>query len=119
IGMTAYIVATIKVKQTKKTAFIPTMFLMIVVSALELSLVLRAGDVKFIILMLVAVLVANAYQILILHNVTAVDAEHKARIEARRKARREEKEKQAAEKRVKKMNKNNFNYYQTYFIFSI
>src|SRR5699024_12009811 len=49
IGITAYIVATIKVTQTKKTAFIPTMFLMIVVSALELSLVLRAGDVKFII----------------------------------------------------------------------
>ncbi|HLR23842.1 MAG TPA: KinB-signaling pathway activation protein [Pseudogracilibacillus sp.] len=104
IGMTAYIVATIKVKQTKKTAFIPTMFLMIVVSALELSLVLRAGDVKFIILMLVPVLVANAYQILILHKVTAVDPEHQARIEARRKARREAKEKQAAEKRVKKKN---------------
>src|SRR5699024_11552517 len=67
IGMTAYIVDTIKVKQTKKTAFIPTMFLMIVVSALELLLVLRAGDIKFIILLLVSVLVATEYYILILY----------------------------------------------------
>src|SRR5699024_12842899 len=62
-GMTAYIVATIKVKQTKKTNFIPTLILMIIVSALELSLVLRAGDVNYIILMLVPVIVANTYQI--------------------------------------------------------
>src|SRR5699024_10755148 len=94
IGMTAYIVATIKVKQTKKTVFIRTMLLMIAISSLVLSLVLRAGDVKFIILLLVPVLVANANQILILHKVTAVDPEHQARIDARRKARREAKEKQ-------------------------
>src|SRR5699024_6932183 len=101
IGMTAYIVATIIVKQTKKTAFIPTMFLMSVVSALEVSLVLTAGYVKFIILMLVPEIIANTYQILKLHKETAVDPEHQERIEARRKARREAKEKQAAEKRVK------------------
>src|SRR5699024_5384932 len=99
--------------------FIPTMFLMIVVSALELSLVLRAGDVKFIILMLVPVLVANAYQILILHKVTAVDPEHQARIEARRKARREAKEKQAAEKRVKKKNYNTSSSHQDCFLIHI
>lgn len=98
IAMIAYIVATIKVKLTNKIAFIPALFVMIVISALELSLVLRAGDVKFIILMVVPVLVANAYQILILHKVTAVDPEHQARIEARRKARLEAKAKKAADK---------------------
>src|SRR5699024_1171184 len=103
-GLSAYGVGRIKEKQTKKTPFIPTVFLMIVFWVLELPLVLRPGYLSFIILMLVPVLVANAYQILILHKVTAVDPEHQARIEARRKARREAKEKQAAEKRVKKKN---------------
>src|SRR5699024_7419142 len=77
------------------------------------------GDVKFIILMLVPVLVANAYQILILHKVTAVDPEHQARIEARRKARREAKEKQAAEKRDKKKNKNNYTLHHDCFLIHI
>src|SRR5699024_6606038 len=61
IVMFAYIVSTIKVEQLKYSSFIPAMFLMIVVSSLELSLVLRAGVVKFMILMLVPVLVGNAY----------------------------------------------------------
>src|SRR5699024_2131051 len=93
--------------------------LMIVVSALELSLVLRARDVKLIILMLVPVLVVNAYQILILHKVTAVDPEHLARIEARRKERREAKKKQGAEKRVKKKNYNNSSFHHDCFLIHI
>src|SRR5690625_5151876 len=75
--------ARLKVKQTNRTAFIPTMFFMIVVTGLELSLVLRAGDMDYIILMLVPVLFANSFQILKLHEATQVDEEHLKRIEQR------------------------------------
>lgn len=107
IMMTAFIliygliIARIKVKQTNKTAFIPALFLMVVVSALQLSLVLRAGDVSFIILMLMPLLAANAYQLLILHEVTKVDEEHKRRIEERRKQRLEQQKRKRMDK-VKK-----------------
>lgn len=95
------VIARFKVKQTNRTGFIPTLFLMIVVTALELSLVLRAADVDYIILMLTPVLAANSYQVLALHEVTKRDEEHIKRIEERRKARRkkmESKKKKAAEK---------------------
>lgn len=103
--------AWLKVKQTNRTAFIPTMFFMIVVTALELSLVLRAGDMDYIILMLVPVLFANSYQIIKLHEATQVDEEHLRKIEERRKARAkkltEQKKKMAKEeKNRKKGNKN-------------
>ena len=108
IALTAYIVATMKVKMTNRKAFIPAMFLMIVGTALELSLVLRAGDVQFIILMVVPVLVANAYQILVLHKATAVDPEHQARIEARRRERlAEQKQKKQTKESKNKANKKN------------
>ena len=98
ILLAGYIVSQIKVTMTKKTAFVPSLFFMIVITALELSLVLRAGDVKFIILMVAPVLVANAYQILVLHKVTEVDPEHQKRIEARRKARIAERQKRQSTK---------------------
>src|SRR5699024_4459343 len=49
------IVSRIKVTKTNSTAFIPSMFLMVVVTALELSMVLRAGDVRFVVLMVMPV----------------------------------------------------------------
>src|SRR5699024_4689604 len=57
ILISAIIVAYFKMKETNVTAFIPALFLMIVITALELSLVLRAADVGFILLMLVPVLI--------------------------------------------------------------
>ncbi len=87
IVIVAVLISMIKARKTNFTAFIPAMFVMIVITALELSLVLRAGDVSFILLMLVPVLTANAYQLLILHKVTAVDPEHQRRMEERRKKR--------------------------------
>lgn len=89
VVLLAIIVARMKVKETNPTAFIPTLFVMIVMTALELTLVLRPADTSFIILMLVPVLVANAYQILQLHKTTEVSEEHKERIAARRKERLE------------------------------
>ena len=67
------IVAQIKSKKTNKTAFIPTLFVMVVILALEWSLVLRAGDIDYMLLMLMPLLATNAYQILVLHEVTKLD----------------------------------------------
>lgn len=99
ILVTALVVAKVKVNKTNASAFVPSVFLMVVVTALEISLVLRAGDIPFIILMIVTVLTASAYQLLILHEVTAVDEEHQRRIAERRQARlQQQKEKQEAQK---------------------
>lgn len=94
ILISAIIVAYFKMKETNVTAFIPALFLMIVITALELSLVLRAADVGFILLMLVPVLIVNAYQLLTLQKATYVDEEHKRKIEARREQHRKKREEQ-------------------------
>lgn len=112
IGMTIVVlvfgilIARIKVKETNPSAFIPTLFVMVVVTALELTLVLRPADTAFITLMLVPVLVATAYQILQLHKVTAVDEEHRARIHNRRMERiAKQKEKLKAEGKEEQLKK--------------
>lgn len=87
------IIARLKVKQTNRTGFIPALFVMIVITALELSLALRAVDVDYIILMLTPLLAANSYQVLALHEVTKRDEDHIKRIEERRKARQLKKQK--------------------------
>src|SRR5699024_5817463 len=51
--ITAFIVARLKVKKTNQSAFVPSLFVMIVITALELSLVLRAGNIPFVIIMVV------------------------------------------------------------------
>lgn len=89
------IIARLKVKQTNRTGFIPALFVMVVITALELSLALRAVDVDYIILMLTPLLAANSYQVLALHEVTKRDEEHIKRIEERRKARQLKKNKPA------------------------
>lgn len=78
------IVAYLKMKQSNGTAFIPALFFMVVITALELSLVLRAADISFILLMLIPALAVNSYQLLTLQKVTHVDEEHKRRIKERR-----------------------------------
>src|SRR5699024_409381 len=102
--ITAFIVARLKVKKTNQSAFVPSLFVMIVITALELSLVLRAGNIPFVIIMVVTVLTATPYPSLILHEVTEVSEEHKKRIQARRKARLEQ---QKAKQANKKNNKEN------------
>src|SRR5699024_2967721 len=96
--VTAIIVAKMKVKRTNQSAFVPSMFVMIVITALEFSLVLRAGNIPFVIIMVITVLTATAYQLLILHKVTEVDEEHQKRIQARRKARLEQQKMKQANK---------------------
>lgn len=105
ILISGLIVAFFKVRQTNKSAFIPALFLMIVIVTLELSFVLRAADADFIILMVVPVVVAMAYQLFALYHVTKFDPEHERRKEERRKKRLEQmKQMKKEEKKAEKTN---------------
>lgn len=94
------IVAYIKYKQTNFTAIIPALFLMIVMTVLEWTPVLRGGDIQYMLLVLPTLLSANAYQLIALHHVTKVDEAHQKRQAERLKAR----EQRRKEKENKKKN---------------
>lgn len=70
-------IAILKVKQTKKDAFIPALFFMIVVTILEWVPVLRVNEESWLYLMLIPLLVCNAYQLLVLHKLNENSKEHK------------------------------------------
>ncbi|WP_338450567.1 KinB-signaling pathway activation protein [Niallia oryzisoli] len=61
------VVAYFKVKQTNKSAFIPAVFFMVVVTILDWVPILRLNDSNWLYLMIFPLLVCNAYQLLILH----------------------------------------------------
>lgn len=61
------VIAILKAKQTNKEAFIPALFFMIVVTVIEWFPVLRVNDQSWLYLMLIPLLVCNAYQLLMLH----------------------------------------------------
>lgn len=61
------VISFIKAKQTNKEAFIPALFFMIVVTTIEWVPVLRENEQSWLYLMLIPLLICNAYQILILH----------------------------------------------------
>ena len=63
-------VAYIKSAQTNKGAFVPALFFMVVVTVIEWFPVLRINDRDWLYLMLIPLLVCNAYQLLILHKLT-------------------------------------------------
>ncbi|MGA5692475.1 KinB-signaling pathway activation protein [Cytobacillus pseudoceanisediminis] len=65
--MVALVVAAIKAKQTNQHAFIPAVFFMVVVTAIEWVPVLRVNEESWLYLMLFPLLVCNTYQLLILH----------------------------------------------------
>jgi len=104
IAFVALIVARIKAKKTNPTAFIPTLFVMIVITALEWSLVLRTTDLDYMLLTLMPLLATNAYQILILHEVTKMDEEQKRKLTERRE--RLVEKQRAKMKKKKSKNKN-------------
>lgn len=93
-------VAYIKYKQTNFTAIIPALFLMIVMTVLEWTPVLRGGDFQYMLLVLPTLLGANAYQLIVLHHVTKVDEEHQKRQKERLKQ-REQKRKNKQKKNIK------------------
>jgi KinB signaling pathway activation protein len=61
------IVAYVKRKETERTAFVPTVFFIVVVTTIEWIPALRENDVTFMINAIVPLLVANTWQILVLH----------------------------------------------------
>lgn len=61
------IVAYFKAKQTNKSAFIPALFFMTLVTIIDWVPVLRLNDSSWSYLMIFPLLICNAYQILILH----------------------------------------------------
>src|SRR5690625_1537063 len=97
------IVGYIKVKQTNFTALIPALFLMIAMTVLEWTPVLRGCELDYIILILLTLLGANAYQLISLHYVTKVDEEH----QRRQKERLKQREQLKKEKQAKKLNNQN------------
>ncbi len=66
ILVVALIVGILKVKQTNKSAFIPTLFFMVVVTVIEWFPVLRVNEESYMYFMLIPLLICNTYQLLIL-----------------------------------------------------
>lgn len=62
-------VAYFKAKQTNWEAFIPALFFMIVITTIEWVPVLRVNEESWVYLMVIPLLVCNAYQLLILHRI--------------------------------------------------
>ncbi|MCP8971150.1 KinB-signaling pathway activation protein [Ectobacillus ponti] len=60
-------VAYVKSKETNQQAFIPALFFMVVVTIAEWMPALRTDSIEWLYLMIVPLLLCNAYQILILH----------------------------------------------------
>lgn len=69
------IVAYIKSKETNKNAFVPALFFMVVVTILEWVPALRINDTDWLYLMVVPLLLCNAYQLLILHRLVGKRSE--------------------------------------------
>ena len=61
------IVAYVKSKETNKKAFVPSLFFMVVVTILEWVPALRINDTDWLYLMVIPLLLCNAYQLLVLH----------------------------------------------------
>ncbi len=66
-------VAYWKVKLTRKTAFVPTLFFMFVATLLETSIVLKEDLLSAVLIMVVPLLACNAWQILQLHKLVRKD----------------------------------------------
>ncbi|MCY8956407.1 KinB signaling pathway activation protein KbaA [Bacillus cereus] len=62
------IVAYVKSKETNKKAFVPALFFMVVVTILEWVPALRINDTDWLYLMVIPLLLCNAYQLLVLHH---------------------------------------------------
>jgi KinB signaling pathway activation protein len=67
--MIGLVVAYFKAKQTNWEAFVPALFFMIVVTTIEWVPVLRVNEKSWVYLMIIPLLVCNAYQLLILHSI--------------------------------------------------
>lgn len=67
----AFIVARIKAKETNKGAFVPALFFMFVITTIEWVPALVANDGRWLVLYITPLLVANTWQLLMLHRLIA------------------------------------------------
>ncbi len=61
------LIAWVKSKETDRSAFVPTVFFMVVVTTIEWIPALRENDYGFLLTAIVSLLAANTWQILVLH----------------------------------------------------
>jgi KinB signaling pathway activation protein len=73
-------VAAIKTKQTNQHAFIPAVFFMVVVTAIEWVPVLKVNEESWLYLMLFPLLACNTYQLLILHKLNEDSQKQRSKI---------------------------------------
>lgn len=80
----SFLVSCLKVKQTNKTAFVPTMFLMFVITFIEAWPALQGEtNVSAIIFMMIPLFVCNAYQIMMMHRMAKKEKTDPAAIAAK------------------------------------
>ncbi|WP_090749608.1 KinB-signaling pathway activation protein [Mesobacillus persicus] len=75
------IVAYLKARQTNKSAFIPALFFMIVVTVLEWVPILRVNEESWVYLMIFPLLICNAYQLLMLTKINEKSLEERKSIQ--------------------------------------
>jgi KinB signaling pathway activation protein len=63
------VIARIKAKETKKSAFIPALFFMVVITTVEWIPGMRTEGYDYTIMMIIVLLVCNTYQLLALHRI--------------------------------------------------
>jgi len=68
-----WVIAKIKAKETNKSAFMPALFLMVVITSIEWVPGLQTSGTDYAWLMIFPLLACNTYQLLILHRLTATD----------------------------------------------
>lgn len=68
------LVAWQKARETHRRAFIPALFLMVVITAIEWVPGLRTGEIDYALLMILTLLACNTYQLLILHRLSGTNA---------------------------------------------
>ncbi len=78
------LVTQLKVKQTNKSALVPTMFLMVVITFIESWPAIKGDtNVLAIIFMIVPLFVCNAYQIMLMHRLTKKEATDSSAVAAK------------------------------------
>lgn len=79
LGLLIYglMISRIKARATHKRAFIPSLFLMVVITAVEWVPGLRTGEIDYALLMILTLLACNTYQLLILHRLSGRKMEDK------------------------------------------
>lgn len=73
----ALIVAGFKMKQTNRGAFIPALFFMTIATLVEWVPALKSNSENWLLLMLVALLACNTYQLLILHKLNTLSEQER------------------------------------------